>query len=101
MIDLTELYTHWWAGRSQVQIADSLWLDRKTVRKYLAPAVAAGIVPGGPPVMGEADWRARIAVWFPGMGDARLRAVTWPAISVYRDYVMAQLKDGVTQATIH
>jgi transposase len=74
---------------------------RKTVRKYLAPAVAAGIVPGGPPVMTEADWRERIAVWFPESGDARLRAVTWPAIDVHRDYVMAQLKDGVTQATIH
>jgi transposase len=101
VIDLTELYAHWWAGRSQVQIADSLWLDRKTVRKYLAPAVAAGIVPGGPPVMTESDWRARIEVWFPEMGDARLRAVTWPAIAVHRDYVMAQLKQGVTQATIH
>ena len=101
VIDLTELYTHWWAGRSQVAIADSLWLDRKTVRKYLAPAVAAGIVPGGPPVMTEVDWRERIAVWFPELGDARLRAVTWPAIGVHRDYVMAQLKDGVTQATIH
>jgi len=101
VIDLTELYAHWWAGRSQVQIADSLWLDRKTVRKYLAPAVAAGIVPGGPPVMTEVDWRERIAVWFPELGDARLRAVTWPAIGVYRDYVMDQLKQGVTQATIH
>jgi transposase len=101
VIDLTELYVHWWAGRSQVQIADSLWLDRKTVRKYLAPAVAAGIVPGGPPVMTEVDWRERIGVWFPELGDARLRAVTWPAIGVHRDYVMAQLRDGVTQATIH
>jgi hypothetical protein len=30
-------------------------VDRKTVRKYLAPAEAAGIIPGGPP-MCEADW---------------------------------------------
>src|SRR5690349_1036009 len=30
--------------------------DRKTLRKYTAPAVAAGLVPGGPP-MDEADWR--------------------------------------------
>ena len=48
MIDLVEIYVHWYAGRSQAQIAASLGLDRKTVRKYLAPVVAAGLVPGGP-----------------------------------------------------
>ena len=55
MVDLTELFVHWEAGRSQVQIAQSLGLDRKTVRKYLAPVVAEGLVPGGGPV-GEAVW---------------------------------------------
>jgi hypothetical protein len=29
MIDLVEIYVHWYAGRSQAQIADSLGLDRK------------------------------------------------------------------------
>jgi DNA-binding transcriptional regulator LsrR (DeoR family) len=53
MIDLVEIYVHWYAGRSQAQIADSLGLDRKTVRKYLGPVVAEGLVPGGPPVMTE------------------------------------------------
>jgi hypothetical protein len=51
MIDLIEIYVHWYAGRSQAQIADSLGLDRKTVRKYLAPVAAAALVAGGPPVM--------------------------------------------------
>jgi DNA-binding protein Fis len=37
MIDLVEIYVHWYAGRSQAQIADSLGLDRKTVRKSLVP----------------------------------------------------------------
>jgi hypothetical protein len=68
VIDLTELYVHWWAGRSQVQLSDSLGIDRKTVRKYLAPAeaeVEAGtLVPGT--VMTGADWRARI-----GSGSGR------------------------------
>src|SRR5450759_1801333 len=59
MIDLIEIYVHWYAGRSQAQIADSLGMDRKTVRKYLGPVAAAGLVAGGPPVMTEADWRAR------------------------------------------
>ncbi len=101
MIDLVELFEHWWAGRSQVQISESLGIDRKTVRKYLAPAEAEGIVPGGPPVMSADDWRDRIEGWFPQVADATLRQVTWPQISVHRDYILGQLKDGVTQATIH
>ena len=41
MVDVTEILAHWYAGRSKNQIAESLGLDRKTVRKYLAPAEAA------------------------------------------------------------
>ena len=101
MIDLIEIYVHWYAGRSQAQIADSLGMDRKTVRKYLEPVHAAGMVPGGPPVMSEPDWRARAQVWFPHLVDKGLRQVTWPAIAVHRDYITTQLKAGVTVATIH
>jgi hypothetical protein len=75
VIDLTEVYVHWWAGRSQVQISESLGIDRMTVRKYLAPAeaeAAAGrLVPGT--VMTAAGWRERIGVWFPQVADAGLR----------------------------
>jgi transposase len=101
MIDLVEIYVHWYAGRSQVQIADSLGLDRKTVRKYLGPVAASGLVPGGPPVMTEADWRARARSWFPALVDKGLRQVSWPAIDVHRDYIRAQLAAGVTVSTIH
>jgi len=101
MIDLIEIYVHWFAGRSQVQIADSLGIDRKTVRKYLAPVEAEGLVPGGPPGMAEADWRARALVWFPGVADAGLRQVTWPAIGAHADYIREQLRAGVTVATVH
>jgi len=101
MIDLIEIYVHWFAGRSQVQISDSLGIDRKTVRKYLAPVEAEGLVPGGPPVMGEADWRAKALVWFPAVADAGLRQVTWPAIATHAEFVRAQLKAGVTVATVH
>ena len=101
MIDLVEIYVHWYAGRSQAQIADSLGLDRKTVRKYLGPVAGSGLVPGGPPVMTEADWRARAQSWFPALVDKGLRQVTWPAIDVHRDYITAQLAAGVTVSTIH
>jgi transposase len=105
VIDLIELYERWWAGRSQVEISASLGIDRKTIRKYLAPAVEAGLLPGrvpaGRPAMGRADWRELAEGWFPQVADAGLRQVTWPAIEPHRDYVVAQLKAGVTQATIH
>ena len=39
---------HWHAGRSLNEMSQSLGVDRKTIRKYVAPAIAAGIVPGGP-----------------------------------------------------
>ena len=46
MIDVTEILVHWYAGRSQAEVADSLGVDRATVRKYIAPARAAGFAPG-------------------------------------------------------
>ncbi|MEY9932442.1 transposase [Catenulispora sp. GP43] len=100
MVDLIELYVHWYAGRSKSELAESLGLDRGTIRKYLAPAEAAGLVPGGEPI-GEEAWRARVAEWFPKVADAKLRQVTWPEIAVHRDYIVEQLKAGVTKATIH
>jgi hypothetical protein len=57
------------------------------------------LLPGGPPA-GELVWAQRIAGWFPGLSDARLRQVTWPAIEAHRDYIVAQLKDEVTVSTI-
>ena len=100
MIDLTELYVHWWAGRSQVQISDSLGIDRKTVRKYLAPAEEAGMVPGSAE-MSPAAWRELIGLWWPATVDAGLRQVTWPVIEAHRDWIKQQLEAGVTQATVH
>jgi hypothetical protein len=100
VIDITEILIHWYAGRSQHELAASLQLDRKTIRRYLAPAVAAGIVPGGPPRC-QAEWAQLVREWFPHLVDTRLRQVTWPAIDPHRDYVVAQLEAAVTQATIH
>jgi len=57
VIDITEILVHWWAGRSKSELAMSLGLDRATVRKYLAPAEAAGMRPGSSP-MSEPDWAA-------------------------------------------
>jgi hypothetical protein len=100
VIDIVEILIHWYAGRSQHELAASLGVDRKTLRKYTAPARAAGMEPGGPP-MGEADWRRLVAGWFPQLADTGLRQSSWPAIAAHRDYIAGQLKAGVTAATIH
>ncbi len=100
VIDVTEILVHWHAGRSLNEMAGSLGVDRKTIRKYVAPAVAAGIVPGGA-AKSEAEWQELVREWFPELPDARLRQVTWPAIAAHHDYITGQLKAGVRMPAIH
>jgi transposase len=100
VIDIVEILLHWHAGRSKNEIAASLGVDRKTIRKYVGPAEAAGLVPGGPPVA-EAEWTARAREWFPELTDTRLRQVTWPEIAKYHEFLADQLKAGVTVSTVH
>ena len=99
MTDVTEILIHWYAGRSQSEVATSLGVDRKTIKKYVTPAIEAGIVPGGP-AMSVADWAELTGKWFPAVADTRLRQTTWPQIETHRDYIADMLKAGVTQATI-
>jgi transposase len=100
VVDVTEILVHWYAGRSVSEVATSLGVDRKTVRKYLAPAVAAGLVPGGAPIAAAA-WAELVAGWFPQLADRRLRQVTWPEIGRHHEVIKQLLAAGVTQATIH
>jgi hypothetical protein len=99
VFDLIELFTHWHAGRSQRQLAESLGIDRKTIAKYLAPAIAESVTPGGEPVT-ETVWAEHIARWFPEVTDPGLRATTWPGIEVHRDRIRDWLKAEVSAATV-
>jgi transposase len=99
VFDLIELLTHWHAGRSQRQLADSLGIDRKTIAKYLAPAIAESLTPGREPVT-ETAWAAHVARWFPEVADPGLRATTWPGIEVHRDLIRDWLKAEVSAATV-
>jgi transposase len=101
VIDVTEILVHWHAGRSLSEMSRSLGVDRKTLRKYLAPARAAGITPGSGPARTEQEWAVLVRGWFPELADTRLRQVTWPAIAEHHDYITAQLKAGVRMSTIH
>jgi transposase len=100
VIDVAEILVHWHAGRSLSEMAGSLGVDRKTLRKYVAPAVAAGIAPGGP-AKSEGEWHELVREWFPELADTRLRQVTWPAIAEHHDYITAQMKAGVRMSTVH
>jgi hypothetical protein len=42
VIDIVEILEHWYAGRPELVVAQSLGVDRKTLRKYMAPAEEAG-----------------------------------------------------------
>jgi transposase len=100
VVDIIEILVHWHAGRSNSEIAQSLDVDRKTARKYIAAAEAAGMVPGGPAVT-EERWAELVREWFPELADTRLRQVTWPAIGAHHDYISEQVKAGVTVTTVH
>jgi len=99
VIDATEILVHWHAGRSQAEIADSLGVDRKTVRKYTAPAIAAGMRPGGE-ALEEGSWMELVRTWFPELIDPRLRQSSWPAIEVFHDHIKEQMV-LVTLSTVH
>ena len=99
MVDVTEILVHWYAGRSLSEVAESLGVDRKTIRKYVAPAIAAGLAPGGP-AKSQAEWAELVRGWFPALADTRLRQITWPQIEVHHDYIVAMLRAGVSKQTI-
>ena len=97
VIDVVEILAHWYAGRSKKQVATSLGVDRSTVAKYVAPAVAAGLVPGGPPVTDE-QWRAMVREWFPDLAGTRLVRPSWPEIDKHRERIEALV--GVVPASV-
>ena len=99
VIDITEILMHWHAGRSKNQMAQSLGVDRKTLRKYIAPAEAAGITPGGPP-KSDQEWAELVRGRFPQLADTRLRQVTWPATGNHHEFIISQLQAGVRMSTI-
>ena len=86
MVDVTEILQHWYAGRPKVEVARSLGVDVKTVRRYVAPAEAAGMRPGGPPVS-EEQWRALARGWFPQVAGTGVRQVSWREIAVHHDRI--------------
>ena len=99
MIDVVEVLVHWHAGRRIGEVSSSLGVDPKTIRKYLAPAIAAGLAPGGPAVSGP-EWSALAEGWFPELVDRTARQTSWPEIEAHREAIKVWL-GKVTVSTIH
>ena len=99
MVDVTEILEHWYAGRPKVEVARSLGVDAKTVRRYVAPAEAAWMAPGGPPVTPE-QWRVLARQWFPQIAGTGVRQVSWRHIAVHHDRIAA-LVGVVPVSVIH
>jgi hypothetical protein len=73
-------------------------VDRNTVRKYVAPAVAAGIVPGGAPISPE-RWQELVRGWFPQLVTTELRHPRFGEIAPFHELIREQLATN-TVATI-
>ena len=99
MIEVREILVHWHAGRRIGELCSSLGVDPKTVRKYTAPAIAAGLAPGGPPISAS-GWSELIEGWFPELSDATARQMTWPEIEPHREWIATWL-GAVHISTIH
>jgi len=99
VIDVVELLVHWHAGRKMGELCDSLGVDPKTVRKYTAPALAAGIYPGTPSLSDD-QWTVLVEAWFPGLVDPARRRTSWPEIEAHRERIKSWV-GTVTVSTIH
>jgi transposase len=87
--EVAEVLTHWAAGRSQRQIARSLGLDRNTVSKYVAPALAAGYAPGAdPPPEG---WSAFVARVCPSLGPGKPPGAAFTTLAALHPVIEAGL----------
>lgn len=98
VVDVTEILTHWYAGRPKAEVARALGIDRKTVRKFIDPAEAAGLSPVGPPIAPE-EWAARTRLCFRELVAPALRQPTSAEIGRFHDQIAAGLKTN-TAATV-
>lgn len=99
MIDVAEILEHWYAGRPKMAVATSLGVDRKTISKYTAPAIAAGYAPGGPPVTHE-TWELLARQWFPELMVPELSSPCFVECNAHHEAIKAGLATN-TLATVH
>ncbi len=89
--DIAEILIHWQAGRPLRQIARSLGVDRKTVRKYVALAVRLGYR-SGEARLSMQEWAGIVAQHAPELADPTKRSVVFAEIGRYHEGIAAGLE---------
>lgn len=88
---IAEILIHWQGGRPLRQIARSLGVDRKTVRKYVALAVRLGYRPGEAH-LSLPEWAVIVAQHAPELADPTKRSVVFAEIGRYHDAIVTGLE---------
>jgi transposase len=100
VIEIKEVLRLWLAGHSLREVTRLAGLDRKTVRRYVQAAQAAGVARGsGDGQLTEEVLGAVVAVVRPDR--PRGNGASWEAIAAQREQLQAWLKQDLTLAKIH
>jgi len=90
--DIAEILEHWHRGRPLSAVAQSLGVDRQTVRKYARAAERGGFVPGqgtGPPE----GWAAWVDQQFPGIRERWRQHPTGKELDTQKEAISALLRE--------
>lgn len=92
MIEVKEVLRLWMAAVPKARIAETLGLDRKTVRRYITLAAAQGLAPGrqGADALADDALTAVMAALTTGTG--RPHGAGWAQCVEHRDFLEANLK---------
>lgn len=100
MIEIKEVLRLWLAGQSLREVTRLAGLDRKTVRRYVQAAEAAGLVrDGGQEQLTDELLGAVVAVVRPER--PRGTGASWEAIAGQREQIKAWLAQELTLAKVH
>jgi transposase len=100
VIEIKEVLRLWLAGQSLREVTRLAGLDRKTVRRYVQAAQAAGVTrEGGDGQLSEEVLGAVVAVVRPDR--PRGNGASWEAIAAQREQIQTWLKQDLTLAKIH
>lgn len=100
VIEIKEVLRLWLAGQSLREVTRLAGLDRKTVRRYVQAAQAAGLArDGGPEQLTDELLGAVVAVVRPER--PRGTGASWEAIAEQREQIKAWLDQKLTLAKVH
>jgi transposase len=100
VIEIKEVLRLWLAGHALREVTRLAGLDRKTVRRYVQAAQAAGVArEGGDGQLSEEVLGAVVAVVRPDR--PRGTGASWEAIAAHREQIATWLQQDLTLAKIH